>query len=101
MVYRLWYLDQRAAKLRGHSGSQLGEIIHTIIDAGVIYFLTLLAVTICFSLQSNGQYVILDMVSYRTGLAHESNLTDIFHFLLDRAYHLHHILHGNYSHRVI
>ncbi|KAG9313792.1 hypothetical protein JVU11DRAFT_6152 [Chiua virens] len=62
LAYRIWYVDRKATRLRGHHKSQLRPILHVIIDAGVIYSFTLLAALICFVNESNGQYVVLDMV---------------------------------------
>ena len=49
--------------LRGHRHSQLRPILHILVDAGAIYSLTLLVGLVCFVSQTNGQYVVLDMVS--------------------------------------
>lgn len=100
LAYRIWYVDRRTMGLRGRQRSKLRKILHIIIDAGVIYNLTLLAVWICFSLELNGQFVALDIVSLEVSLAYESNPTEMPPWLSDRAHHLHHILHGDYSCRV-
>ncbi|KAG9313806.1 hypothetical protein JVU11DRAFT_6167 [Chiua virens] len=63
LAYRIWYVDRRAAKLHGHHKSQLRPILHVIIDAGAIYSFTLMTALMCFVNQSNGQYVVLDMVT--------------------------------------
>ncbi|KAF8552348.1 hypothetical protein OG21DRAFT_149628 [Imleria badia] len=63
LVYRIWYVDRRATRLRGHRHSQLRPILYIIVDAGAIYSLTLLVGLICFVCQTNGQYVVLDMVT--------------------------------------
>ncbi|KAF8553469.1 hypothetical protein OG21DRAFT_1441794 [Imleria badia] len=63
LVIRIWYVHRKAKRLRGHRNSQLGSILHILIDAGVIYSLTLLVALICFVIQTNGQYVILDMIT--------------------------------------
>ena len=78
LAYRIWYLDRKTAKLRGHSKSQLRQILHIVIDAGAIYNATILAVWICFSLQSNGQFVLLDVVSHHTSLAYGNNPLNLF-----------------------
>ena len=68
LASRIWYIDRRTAGLRAYQTSQLRKTLYTIINAGVIYNFTLLAVWICFSLESNGQRVALDIVSHLTSL---------------------------------
>lgn len=63
LVYRIWYVDHKTARIRYHQQSQLRPILHILVDAGAIYSLTLFVSLICFLMQTNGQYVILDMVS--------------------------------------
>ena len=63
LVCRIWYIDRKATKLRGHQQSQLKHILHILVDAGAIYSLSLLVALICFVSRSNGQFVILDLVS--------------------------------------
>lgn len=63
LAYRIWDLDSKAARLRGHSRSPLRQILYIVVNAGVLYNITIIAVWICFALESNGQFVILDMVS--------------------------------------
>jgi len=63
LVCRIWYVDRKATRLRAnHRHSQLRPILHILIDAGLIYSLALLVALICFVCQTNGQYVMLDMV---------------------------------------
>ena len=63
LVCRIWYIDRKATKLRGHQQSQLKHILHILVDAGAIYSLSLLVALICFVSRSNGQFVVLDLVS--------------------------------------
>ena len=77
LAYRIWYIDQKSARLRGHQNSQLRKTLHIIIDAGAIYNLTLLAAWICFSRQSYGQFVVQDMVSHHTSLTYDNNPTEL------------------------
>ena len=65
LVCRVWYIDRKATRLRANhpQSPQLRPILHILVDAGAIYSLTLLVALICFVSQSNGQYVVLDMVS--------------------------------------
>ena len=64
LVSRIWYVDRRVTRLRANRRqSELRPILHILVDAGAIYSLTLLVSLICFLSRSNGQYVMLDMVS--------------------------------------
>jgi len=64
LAFRIWHLDRTATRLlRAGRQSQLRPILHILVDAGAIYSVTLLAALICFAYQSNGQYVVLDMVT--------------------------------------
>ncbi|KAG6371082.1 hypothetical protein JVT61DRAFT_10622 [Boletus reticuloceps] len=63
LVYRIWHLDRRTTTLRGDQRSQLRPILHTVLDAGVIYTATLLTALFCFLSQTNGQFVVLNMVT--------------------------------------
>ncbi|KAH0833429.1 hypothetical protein J3R83DRAFT_12542 [Lanmaoa asiatica] len=63
LAYRVWHVSQKATSSFDHQSSQLRSILHVVIDAGAIYSFTLLAALICFVNRSNGQYVILDMIT--------------------------------------
>jgi hypothetical protein len=76
LVFRIWRVDRNATRLRGHQKSQLRPILQILIDAGIIYSLTLLVALTTFMSQSNGQYVILDMVRHHASLANENNHTE-------------------------
>jgi hypothetical protein len=84
LAYRIWYVNWRATRLCDHRTSELRPILHVIIDAGLIYSVTLFAALICYVNKSNGQYVVLDMivpiisitfymVIIRVGLANRAN----------------------------
>ncbi|KAN0082458.1 hypothetical protein V8E55_008253 [Tylopilus felleus] len=62
LSYRIWYIDSKTTRLCEHKESQLRPVLLIIVDAGVIYSCTLFAALICFKMQSNGQYVLLDMI---------------------------------------
>jgi hypothetical protein len=62
LAYKLWTID------RNVHGSRMGRgltkpVLMVIIDAGALYSVTLLAALVCFVSKSNGQYVVLDMVT--------------------------------------
>jgi len=64
LIFRIWYVNRKLTRLGASGGgSQLRPILHILVDAGAIYSVTLLVALICFVTESNGQYVILDMVS--------------------------------------
>ena len=63
LVCRIWHVDRKTTRLRAGRQSQLRPILQILVDAGTIYTLTLLVALICFLSQTNGQYVVLDMVS--------------------------------------
>jgi hypothetical protein len=63
LVCRIWHVDRKATRLRAGRQSQLRPILQILVDAGAIYTLTLLVALICFVCQTNGQYVVLDMVT--------------------------------------
>ena len=47
----------------GNRPSQLRPVPQILIDAGAIYTLTLVVALVCFPSETNGQYVVLDMVN--------------------------------------
>lgn len=57
---------------RGFEKSQLRPLMYIIIDAGMIYSLTLFVELLCFLGQSNFQYVLLPMVSRAVSLDDET-----------------------------
>ncbi|KAI9573135.1 hypothetical protein HD554DRAFT_1145995 [Boletus coccyginus] len=85
LVFRIWHVDRMNKRLSAsHRRSQLRPILHILVDAGLIYSLTLLVALICFVSQSNGQFVMLDLVTpiisitfymviIRVGLASRTN----------------------------
>ncbi|KAH7925233.1 hypothetical protein BV22DRAFT_1011622 [Leucogyrophana mollusca] len=62
LAHRIWQVDRSASHALGRRKSHLRPILHVILDAGVVYSLTLLAALLCFVTKSNGQFVVLDMV---------------------------------------
>ncbi|KAI9573109.1 hypothetical protein HD554DRAFT_1142366 [Boletus coccyginus] len=64
LIFRIWYINRKLTRLGpSGGGSQLRPLLQILVDAGAIYSITLLVALICFLCQSNGQYVILDMVT--------------------------------------
>ncbi|KAG9308482.1 hypothetical protein JVU11DRAFT_11826 [Chiua virens] len=88
LAYRIWSIDRKATSMRDPGKSPLRPILYIIMDAGLIYSVSLFAALICFANQSNGQYVILDtltpiisitfyMVIIRVGLANRAHQSQI------------------------
>ncbi|CDO71834.1 hypothetical protein BN946_scf184939.g58 [Trametes cinnabarina] len=82
--YKIWTTNRRVAKLR--QGSLL-PVVRVIADAGILYSVILTAALACFVQKSNGQYLVLDMVTpiisitfymviIRVGLADSHRSTD-------------------------
>ncbi|KAF7294682.1 hypothetical protein MIND_01005200 [Mycena indigotica] len=62
LSYKLWSINKQVAATRVGRGVVL-PVLLIVIDAGVLYSVTLVAALTCFALNSNGQYVVLDMVT--------------------------------------
>ena len=62
LAFRIWQINSRVRN-NGGSGSTLMPVLLIIIDAGLLYSVTLLSALLCFVNHSNGQYVVLDLVS--------------------------------------
>lgn len=77
LTYRIWYVDSKATSLCDHRKSELRPILLIIIDAGAIYSFTLFAALIYYVKKSNGQYLVVDMVSHRVLLANKNNPTEM------------------------
>ena len=63
-TYRIWYVDRKAKRIHGPGKSQLRPILSIIIDAGVIYSLTLLGGLICLLYQANFPYGMVSHLSH-------------------------------------
>ncbi|KAJ7310001.1 hypothetical protein DFH08DRAFT_899119 [Mycena albidolilacea] len=62
LAYRLWTIDRNVRRTRVGRGVTI-PILLVVVDAGALYSMTLLSALIGFALGSNGQYVVLDMVT--------------------------------------
>ncbi|KAI0324589.1 hypothetical protein GY45DRAFT_1288654 [Cubamyces sp. BRFM 1775] len=82
--YKIWITNRRTSRMR--QGSLL-PVVRVIADAGLLYSVTLTAALACFVQKSNGQYIVLDivtpiisitfyMVIIRVGLAATHRSTD-------------------------
>ncbi|KAI0055290.1 hypothetical protein BV25DRAFT_1833279 [Artomyces pyxidatus] len=61
LVFRIWQINSRVS--RGHTGVSLKPVLLIVMDAGVLYSVTLLSALIAFVSKSNGQFIVLDMVT--------------------------------------
>ncbi|KAI9573071.1 hypothetical protein HD554DRAFT_2013575 [Boletus coccyginus] len=84
LAYRIWYVDRNTTTLCDNRKSELRPILYVIIDAGMIYSLTMVTALICFVNGSNSQYVVLGMITpvisitfymviVRVGMAHRAH----------------------------
>ncbi|KAJ7350733.1 hypothetical protein DFH08DRAFT_923685 [Mycena albidolilacea] len=62
LAYRLWTINRNVRRTRVGRGVTI-PILLVVVDAGALYSMTLLSALICFALGSNGQYVVLDIVT--------------------------------------
>ncbi|KIK48571.1 hypothetical protein CY34DRAFT_8156 [Suillus luteus UH-Slu-Lm8-n1] len=60
LVYRVWMIERRVAKLRA-SKSHLMPIVRVLVDAAALYSVMLFGFLICFLTASNGESVLSDM----------------------------------------
>ncbi|KAL7279004.1 hypothetical protein ACG7TL_006836 [Trametes sanguinea] len=58
--YKIWMTNRRIARMRQNS---LLPVVRVIADAGILYSVTLTAALACFVQKSNGQYLVLDIVT--------------------------------------
>ncbi|KAK0447333.1 hypothetical protein EV421DRAFT_2033696 [Armillaria borealis] len=60
--YRIWSIDRNIVS-RQHGKSNLMAPLLIIIDAGILYSVSLLVAVGCYAAESNGIFVVLDMIS--------------------------------------
>ncbi|KAI0635690.1 hypothetical protein C8Q77DRAFT_1155463 [Trametes polyzona] len=58
--YKIWITNRRTSRMR--QGSLL-PVVRVIADAGLLYSATLTAALACFVQKSNGQYIVLDIIT--------------------------------------
>ncbi|KAG2121858.1 hypothetical protein DEU56DRAFT_833371 [Suillus clintonianus] len=61
LAYRIWSIGRRVSNV-ALATSLIWPILRVILDAGVLYSLSLLAALICFIAKNHGHYVLLDMI---------------------------------------
>ncbi|KAM5540155.1 hypothetical protein V8D89_006295 [Ganoderma adspersum] len=83
LAFKIWNVARKSAQYR--SGNIFTPVLRVIIESGAVYSVTITAALISFVVQSNGVYVVLDMISpiisivfnmliIRIGLAHDRSL---------------------------
>lgn len=61
LAYRIWSIGRRMTNVALATGI-VWPIVRVILDAGILYSLSLLAALVCFIAQNHGHYVLLDMI---------------------------------------
>ncbi|TFY78683.1 hypothetical protein EWM64_g5327 [Hericium alpestre] len=61
LAFRIWQINSRVHR-KTPGNTSLMPVLMIVIDAGVLYSVTLLSALLCFVNHTNGQYVVLDMV---------------------------------------
>ena len=64
LAYRIWHVGRKAKSNCGRRQSRMRPVLQIILDAGMIYSFTLVAALLCLVTQTNGQAIILNMVSH-------------------------------------
>ncbi|KAG1896979.1 uncharacterized protein F5891DRAFT_562507 [Suillus fuscotomentosus] len=62
IAYRIWAIEHKIATIRTSTKDTMMPIIHALVDAAVLYSVTLIAAFICFICSSNGDFVMMDLV---------------------------------------
>ncbi|KAJ7134566.1 hypothetical protein C8R44DRAFT_770837 [Mycena epipterygia] len=63
LAYRLWSVSHKSNRGATRGGGLTFQVLMVVIDAGALYSLTLCAALISFALKSNGQFVVVDMIT--------------------------------------
>lgn len=61
LAYRIWSIGRRMKNAALATGL-MWPVVRVILDAGVLYSLSLLAALVCFIVKNHGHYVLLDMI---------------------------------------
>ncbi|KAI0668282.1 hypothetical protein C8Q78DRAFT_980264 [Trametes maxima] len=61
LAFRIWQVTSKSAQYR--QGGRLSPILRVIVESGALYSLTVTAALVLFLVESNGVYVVLDMIS--------------------------------------
>ncbi|KAG1728063.1 uncharacterized protein EDB91DRAFT_1022189, partial [Suillus paluster] len=61
LAYRIWSIGRRVSNTASGTGV-LRPVLRIVLDAGVLYSISLLAALICFVTKNHGHYILLDMI---------------------------------------
>ncbi|OAX31160.1 hypothetical protein K503DRAFT_114069 [Rhizopogon vinicolor AM-OR11-026] len=61
LAYRIWMIECNISTSRTRSGSMM-PVLRVIVDAALLYSVTLLPALVCFICSNNGQFVMIDMI---------------------------------------
>ncbi|KAI0655014.1 hypothetical protein C8Q70DRAFT_457848 [Cubamyces menziesii] len=63
LAYRIWQVTRESAKYRSGASGPLTPVLRAIIESGAIYSMAITAGLVTFLVQSNGVYIVLDILS--------------------------------------
>ena len=66
LAYRIWQVTRESAKYRSGASGPLTPVLRAIIESGAIYSMAITAGLVTFLVQSNGVYIVLDIVRMPT-----------------------------------
>jgi len=61
MAYRIWAVERNNATIRASTKGTMMPIIYVLVDAAVLYSVTLVTALVCYARSNNGDFVIVDM----------------------------------------
>ncbi|KAH7886568.1 hypothetical protein F5I97DRAFT_1936249 [Phlebopus sp. FC_14] len=61
LAFRIWWIDRKVTAVRA-SQSKTMPILRVLLDAALLYSMSLFAALMCFVFSNNGQYVVLDLI---------------------------------------
>ncbi|KAH7906431.1 hypothetical protein BJ138DRAFT_635681 [Hygrophoropsis aurantiaca] len=62
LAYRIWTINRNTGTLRSTRSTTM-PIVRVLMDAAILYSVTLFTALVCFVCGNNGQYVVLDMIT--------------------------------------
>ncbi|KAG1850797.1 hypothetical protein DFJ58DRAFT_746360 [Suillus subalutaceus] len=62
LAYRIWRMERNVSAIRATKRGSMMPIVRVLADAAILYSVTLLSTLVCFVVENNGQYVMLDMI---------------------------------------
>ncbi|KAI9461350.1 hypothetical protein HD554DRAFT_2292026 [Boletus coccyginus] len=62
LAYRIWTIERSVSSIRVSKKDTMMPVFRVLVDAAILYSVTLFTVLLCFVNANNGQYVVLDMI---------------------------------------